>query len=231
MDKKRGFYGRGLKNINIDKITGKLIVIEGNDASGRSTQVELLKNWLEEEGYGVLSTGIKRSSILKNTINEAKKGNLLGRTTLSLLYATDFADQFENIIIPSLKAGMIVLADRYIYTLMARDIIRGAKKEWVKELFSFALIPDLTFYLQIEPEYLLGRAFKKYGQLDYWESGMDLSLSNDMLESFQKYQSLLKKELDIMAVEHEFKIIDGKKDIMIIQNILRNDISQLLNLI
>ncbi|MGB9679930.1 MAG: dTMP kinase [Thermoanaerobacteraceae bacterium] len=231
MDKKRGFYGRGLKNINIDKITGKLIVIEGNDASGRSTQVELLKNWLEKEGYGVLSTGIKRSSILKNTINEAKKGNLLGRTTLSLLYATDFADQFENIIIPSLKAGMIVLADRYIYTLMARDIIRGAKKEWVKELFSFALIPDLTFYLQIEPEYLLGRAFKKYGQLDYWESGMDLSLSNDMLESFQKYQSLLKKELDIMAVEHGFKIIDGKKDIMIIQNILRNDISQLLNLI
>ncbi|QSZ27098.1 dTMP kinase [Aceticella autotrophica] len=223
------FYGKGLANINADELIGKLIVIEGADGSGRSTQVEYLKLWLEREGYAVLNTGLKRSSILGDTIDEAKKGNVLGKTTLALLYATDFADQFENIIIPALKAGIIVLVDRYIFTLMARDIVRGAKREWVKEVFSFALVPDLIFYLQLEPEYLLGRAFKKRGQLDYWESGMDLDISRDMFESFHKYQGLLKKEFDTMAQEYNFKIIDAKQDIMSIQEILRKDIMEFLN--
>lgn len=222
------FYGAGLPYLHDEPYTGKLIVIEGADCSGRSTQTLLLKQWLEFNGHSVLNTGIKRSDLVSSVIDEAKEGNVLGKTTLSLLYATDFADQLENKIIPALRAGFIVLADRYIFTLMARDAIRGADSDWLDELFGFALVPDMTFYLQLPPEVLLHRHFQKRGYLDYWESGMDLSLSTDMFESFHRYQTMCNQEFDDLVQEYNFITIDGTKPISDVQQILRGHINTLL---
>ena len=222
------FYGAGLPYLHDEPYTGKLIVIEGADCSGRSTQTLLLKQWLEFNGHSVLNTGIKRSDLVSGVIDRAKEGNVLGKTTLSLLYATDFADQLENKIIPALRAGFIVLADRYIFTLMARDAIRGADPDWLEELFGFALVPDMTFYLQLPPEVLLHRHFQKRGFLDYWESGMDLSLSTDMFESFHRYQTMCNQEFDELAQEYNFITIDGTKPIADVQQILRRHIETLL---
>jgi len=215
------FYGVGLPYLKNKKLPGKLIVIEGADGSGRSTQIAMLKDYLEAEGYAVLDTGLKRSNLVAGVIDRAKKGNILGKTTLTLLYCTDFADQLENKIIPSLAAGHIVLADRYIFTLIARDIVRGAKKEWLKKLLGFAIVPDIVFYLQANPEILLHRAFAKYGKLDYWESGMDVHLSTDIIKSFLKYHALLKKEFDYMADEYGFFVLNGEENIFQIQNQMR----------
>jgi dTMP kinase len=176
----------------------------------------------------VLDTGLKRSTLVGNVIDEAKKGNILGKTTLSLLYSTDFADQLENKIIPALSAGYIVLADRYIFTLMARDIVRGASKEWLVKLFGFALVPDMVFYINLDPETLLHRAFSKYGHLDYWESGMDTHLSGDMLESFKKYHLLLRKEYEEMSKEYDFIILNGKENADKMQSELRKKVGDFL---
>lgn len=224
------FFGKGLPYLTLNNLPGKLIVIEGPDCSGRSTQIALLKKWLETKGHAVLDTGLKRSTLVADVIEEAKKGNILGKTTLSLLYSTDFADQLENKIIPALSAGFMVLADRYIFTLMARDIVRGASKEWLIKLFGFALIPDLTFYINLDPETLLHRAFSKYGHLDFWESGMDILLSNDMLESFQKYHLLLKKEYELLAKDYGFIVINGNNSVDKIQSKIRNRIEEYLDL-
>jgi dTMP kinase len=147
---------------------------------------------------------------------------------MSLLYATDLADQLENKIIPALKAGFVVLADRYIFTLMVRDLARGADKQWLKELFGFALVPDLVFYLSVEPDTLLHRALVKYGSLDYWESGMDICLSSDMFDSFLKYQARLKGEFDELAGEYGFGVVDGEKNPDDIQAYLREKIGEIL---
>ncbi|MCX7920778.1 MAG: dTMP kinase [Clostridia bacterium] len=226
--KEKLFYEKGLPYLTLNDFPGKLIVIEGPDCSGRSTHISMLKNWLEAKGHAVLDTGLKRSTLVGNVISEAKKGNILGKTTLSLLYCTDFADQLENKIIPALSAGYIVLADRYIFTLMARDIVRGASKEWLKKLFGFALIPDMIFYLNLDPEILLHRSFAKYGRLDYWESGMDTHLSGDMFESFKKYHSLLKLEYEEMAKEYDFVNINGKDNVDKVQAQIRKRISEYL---
>src|SRR5579863_713733 len=170
-------YGTPLPGMPREALHGRLIVLEGADGSGRTTEVELLKEWLEVEGHPVVDTGLRRSSLLSQEIEEAKKGNTLSATTLALLYSADFADQLENKILPSLAAGSTVLADRYIYTLMARAVVRGATREWASKLYGFAVVPDLTIFLDARPEILLHRAIGRYGSLDYWESGMDLSLS------------------------------------------------------
>lgn len=222
------FYGTGLPYLTLGDFPGKLIVIEGPDCSGRSTHITLLKDWLEAKGHAVLNTGLKRSTLVGNVIMEAKQGNILGKTTLSLLYCTDFADQLENKIIPALSSGYIVLADRYIFTLMARDIVRGASKEWLKELFGFALIPDMIFYLNLDPDTLLHRTFAKYGHLDYWESGMDIQLSSDMFESFKKYHTLLKREYDELSAEYNFIRIHAKDSVDKVQSQLRKQISDFL---
>lgn len=205
----RSHYGTSLPNTDYTELSGKLIVIEGPDCSGRSTHIQLLKDWLEASGYPVLCTGLKRSGLMGSLIAKAKKGNILGSKTLSLMYATDFADQLENKIIPALRSGYIVLADRYIFTLMARDLVRGSDREWLRELYSFALVPDLIFYMDVDSKTLLHRAFQKYGQLDYWESGMDLGLSNDMFESYTLYNRMLKKEFEQLAGEYGFIIINA----------------------
>lgn len=226
--KEKTFYGKGLPYLTLNNHPGKLIVIEGPDCSGRSTHISLLRDWLESKGHAVLDTGLKRSTLVGNVIMEAKKGNILGKTTSSLLYCTDFADQLENKIIPALNAGYIVLADRYIFTLMARDVLRGASKEWLRELFGFALKPDMIFYLSVDPDILLHRAFVKYGHLDYWESGMDIYLSSDMFDSFKKYQNMLKKEYEYMATEYNFLTVDGKESIDRVQAQFRKMVGELL---
>jgi dTMP kinase len=204
-------YGTRLPGLPPGTLGGKLIVIEGADGSGRSTEVALLKEGLEVEGHAVVDTGLRRSTLVSEEIDKAKQGHTLGATTLALLYAADFADQLENKIVPALSAGSTVLADRYIYTLMARAIVRGASREWARRLYGFSFRPDLTIFLDARPEILLHRAIGKYGSLDYWESGMDLCLSRDLFESFFLYQDRLAREFEWMTREYGFHVVDANR--------------------
>lgn len=209
--KPRQFYGHGIPGIDPEKLGGKLIVVEGPDGSGRSTQIARLVQWLEGEGHMTVQVGLKRSTLVSEELEKAKQGNILSHTTLSLFYATDFADQLENIILPALKAGVMVLADRYIYTLMVRDIVRGMDEQWVKNVYGIALEPDIVFYLNVSPEELVQRTFSKNHILDYWESGMDLGLSRDMFDSFMKYQALVAKEYKRLEEPYGFTTVDGHR--------------------
>lgn len=207
------FYGEGLPGVDPAHLGGKLIVIEGADGSGRSTQMDLLKDCLEGQGHATVNVGLRRSSLVSEELNEAKQGNVLGEITRSLFYATDFADQLENRIIPALKAGFIVLADRYIYTLMARDIVRGADRDWVRGLYGLALVPDLVIYLRVSPAQLVERNFRKNATLDYWEAGMDLGLSRDIFDSFMRYQKLIQREFSTMQQEYGFHMVNGNRSV------------------
>src|SRR5437879_4775687 len=189
----RSFYGHGIPGVDLAQLAGKLIVVEGADGSGRSTQIAKLVEWLEGGGHATVQVGLKRSTLVSEELEKAKQGNILSRTTFSLFYATDFADQLENTIVPALKAGFVVLSDRYIYTLMARDMLRGMDATWLKNLYGIALVPDAVFYLNVSPEELVQRNFAKSAALDYWESGMDLGLSRDMFDSFVQYQTAMGK--------------------------------------
>lgn len=210
---KRRFYGDGIPGVDREKLAGKLIVIEGADGSGRSTQINRLVEWLEGCGHATIQVGLKRSTLVSEELDRAQEGNILSRTTLSLFYATDFADQLENVILPSLRAGMMVLADRYIYTLMARDLVRGMDGEWLKNLYSIALVPDAVFYLNVSPEELVQRTFQKNHALDFWESGMDVGLSRDMFDSFLKYQTLVEDQFKRLQAVYGFTIIDGHRSV------------------
>lgn len=203
------FYGDGIPGVNPDELTGRLIVIEGADGSGRSTQMELLRDALENKGHATVNVGLRRSTLVSEELQQAKQGNILGEVTRSLFYATDFADQLENRIIPALKAGFIVLADRYIYTLMARDIVRGADRDWVRSLYGMALIPDLVLYVKVSPTQLIERNLSKNATLDYWESGMDLGFSRDSFDSFIRYQRLIQKEFALMQTDYGFITVNG----------------------
>ncbi len=207
----RRFYGHGVPNVDLDRLAGRLIVVEGADGSGRSTQIARLVTWLEGSGHATTQVGLKRSTLVREELEQAKKGNILSRTTLSLFYATDFADQLENIILPSLKAGHIVLADRYIYTLMARDLVRGTDMEWLKNLYSVALVPDAVFYLKLSAETLVQRNFAKDFALDYWESGMDLGLSRDMFDSFMRYQAKMARQFERLQKIYGFHVVNGDR--------------------
>ncbi len=207
----RRFYGHGLPKVDLQKLAGRLIVVEGADGSGRSTQIEMLTRWLEGAGHATVQVGLKRSTLVSEELDQAKKGNILSRSTLSLFYATDFADQLENSILPALKAGFIVLADRYIYTLMARDLVRGMNARWLENLYGMALVPDAVFYLRVSPEILVQRNFAKDFALDFWESGMDLGLTRDMFDSFLKYQGLMAAQFEQLQATYGFDIIDGDR--------------------
>lgn len=208
---KRRFYGDGIPGADLEKLAGKLIVIEGADGSGRSTQINRLVEWLEGCGHATIQVGLKRSTLVSEELDRAQHGNVLSRTTLSLFYATDCADQLENVILPSLRAGRMVLADRYIYTLMVRDLVRGMDEEWLKNLYGMALVPDAVFYLNVSPEELVQRTFQKNLALDYWESGMDLGLSRDMFDSFLQYQTLAESQFKRLQSLYGFTIIDGHR--------------------
>jgi dTMP kinase len=224
----RRFYGYGLPNVELDKLTGKLIVVEGGDGSGRSTQIAELVNWLEGSGHATVRVGLKHSALVSEELEKAQQGNILSHTTLSLFYATDFADQFENTILPGLRAGFIVLCDRYIYTLMARDMVRGMDDVWLKNLYGIALEPDAVFYLEVPPEELVQRTLAKYAGLDYWESGMDLGLSRDMFDSFLKYQALMQKAFKRLQSVYGFTIIDANRPASDINLDLQKRISAVL---
>ena len=224
----KAFYGHGLPNLNVGRLRGSLIVIEGTDGVGRSTQIEELIPWLELQGYPVTNTGWTRSTLLSQTINDAKAGHALTVTTFSLLYAADFADRLENNVVPALRAGFIVIADRYMYTAFARNAVMGADRQWTRDLFGCALIPDLVLYLRIDAEHLIPRVLEGKG-MDYWESGMHLALGSDIFDSFVRYQTRLIREYNRLAREFHFTTVDARKPIDRIQGDLRRHISAYLD--
>ena len=207
----RCFFGAGIPHTDLEALSGKLVVIEGADGSGRSTQMAMLKEWLEAEGFGTVDVGLARSTLVSGQLENARAGNVLGRTTNALFYATDFADQLENRIIPALAAGFIVLADRYVYTLMAREIVRGAEPGWVENLYGIALVPDIVFYLKVTPRNLVERNFRKNSELDFWESGMDIGLSPDRFDSFVRYQTLMQRTFARMHDTYDFHVVNGNR--------------------
>jgi len=221
------WYGRGLPYLSIDDYPGKLIAIEGTDGVGRSTQIAMLREWLEIQGYGVVETGWARSALMEKTIELAKSSNTLNKLTFTLLYATDFADRLEKEIIPALKAGFIVLADRYIFTALARAQVRGLDRQWNRNLYGFAIAPHLVFYLRIDVDTLVRRVLDE-GGMDYWESGMDLKAGDSIYDNFRTYQRALLKEYQSMADEFGFRVVDGKKSIAAIQTELRRQIGEFL---
>ena len=224
----RETYGAPLPGMNLAELPGKLIVIEGTDGVGRSTQIRLLRPWLEQQGHAVLDTAIKRSELAGKGIQQAKEGHTLGRITLSLFYATDFADRLEHEIVPALRAGFVVLTDRYIYSLMARAIVRGAEARWIRNVYGFALKPDATFYLRIGVDDLIPRVVFSRG-FDYWESGMDIHPSEDMYDSFRKYQAELLTEFERLAKEYNFEIIDASPDPRSVFEHLRAGVARVLS--
>ena len=226
--KPRRFYGPGIPNVDLDKLAGKLIVVEGADGSGRSTQIARLVSWLEGCGHATVQVGLRRSTLVSEELDRAKSGNILSHTTLSLFYATDFADQMENIILPALRAGFMVLADRYIYTLMVRDLVRGMNEAWLQNLYGIALVPDAVFYLNVSPEELVQRTFAKNRALDYWESGMDLGLSQDMFDSFLKYQALVHKQFQRLQATYGFTIVNGNRSVEALSKELQKKIEAIL---
>jgi dTMP kinase len=213
--------------VDISELQGKLIVIEGPDAVGRSTQIALLRQWLEKEGHAVLDTGMARSALAGKGIQMAKEGNTLGRVTMTLFYTTDFADRLENEIIPALRAGFVVLIDRYIFSIMARAIARGEERRWIEQVTGFGLAPHAVYYLRAEVDHLVSRVVLGRGAFDYWESGMDLRFGPDMYESFVRYQTRLIKALDSMVEPYDFTVIDAGQPIDRIFRELQRHITQL----
>jgi len=221
------FYGAGLPYVGMETYPGKIIAIEGTDGVGRSTQIRLLREWLEVQGYGVIETGWTRSVLMQPTIDLAKASNTLNKLTFVLLYATDFADRLEKEIIPALKAGFIVLADRYIYTALARARVRGVDRAYLRSLYGFAIAPHLVFYLKLDVDALIRRVLR-WGGMDYWESGMDMKLADDIYESFRTYQGKLLREYSALGEEFGFRTLDARQGIDRIQEELRSQIGAFL---
>jgi dTMP kinase len=206
------FYGAGFPYKPVSSLPGKLIVLEGTDGVGRSSQIALVRRWLEDEGYAVSDTGLRRSPLTQPGLDAAKQGHTLGPMTMSLFYATDFADRIETQIIPALKAGFIVLSDRYFYSVIARDVVRGADPKWARKVYGFALVPDLVIYLKASIPTLVSRIVHGRG-FDYWEAGMDIRCADNLFDSFKAYQSQLIDQLEIMAHEYSFVTVDANRSI------------------
>jgi len=223
----RRYFGHGLPYCDVKDLTGTLITLEGTDGVGRSTQVQLLKGWLEVQGYGVMETGWTRSELMSETIGAAKAGHNLNQLTFSLLYATDFADRLEKLVIPALRSGFVVLADRYMYTAFARSVVRGADPAWIRSVFGFAIVPDLVLHLKITVDDLIPRVLRGRG-MDYWESGMDMHLGSDPYESFRNYQGRLIREYNRMSREFGFINLDATLPIDAIQEKIRTRVKAIL---
>ncbi len=207
------YYWVPIPNLQIEEeYSGKLIVLEGTDGVGRSTQTRLLRNWLESSGLAVYDTGLTRGRLAGRHIQEAKEGHTMGRQTQCLFYATDFADRLENEIVPALRAGYVVLTDRYIYSLMARAVVRGMHRDWLHKLYGFAIKPDLILYLDVSIDQLLPRVLAS-GGFDYWESGADLLHGDDLYEDFIRYQGSLLEEFRYMSDEYGFTVVDANRPI------------------
>lgn len=204
------YYGAGLPYKKITKFPGKLIVLEGTDGVGRSTQIELLRTWLEKSGYAVSDTGLRRSPLTQPGLNEARRGTNLTPLTISLFYATDFADRLENQIIPALKAGFFVLSDRYFHSIVARDVVRGINPQWARNIYGFAIIPDIILYLKADINTLITRIVHGRG-FNYWEAGMDILDQDNLFDSFCQYQTCMITQFDQMVEEYDFQIIDANR--------------------
>jgi dTMP kinase len=224
------FYGAPMPGITAEELSGSLIVIEGTDGSGRSTQISLLTEWLESEGFAVQTMGLRRSFLVGEDIDALLAENAVTRMTLALMYGTDFFDQLERRILPALRSGLIVLADRYIFTLIARSAVRGISRDYLHGLYEMALRPDLTFWLSVRPEVAFDREFKKSHSISYWESGRDLSLSNDLFQSFIRYQSMVQKEFEYLSKRHYFVEIDGERSVAEVNAALRKRIARQLGI-
>jgi dTMP kinase len=193
--------------------SGKLIAVEGLDGSGKSTQIYLVKRWLEIEGYRVFFTQWNSSVLVKKSTTKGKRSQLLTPTTFSLIHATDFADRYERQILPLLRAGYIVLADRYIYTALVRDTVRGVDPEWVSRLYSFAVHPDLTFYFKVPLETSLQRILEGRPALKHHEAGLDMAWSPDPYESFRIFQGKVLEQYEQLLEPFRFMVIDATKEI------------------
>jgi dTMP kinase len=207
---------------------GKLIIVEGIDGSGKSTQIHLLEKWLAYKGVSVFKSEWNSSDMVKEITSKGKKKGLLTPTTFSLLHATDFADRYERNISPLLRAGHFVLADRYVYTAFARDIVRGCNPEWVKKVYDFAIKPDVAFYFRVPVDIAVDRILIGRPKLKYYEAGMDMNLSNDVYESYRIFQGRIIEQYDALAEREGFTVIDGTLNIEEQQNIVRKKIFPLL---
>src|SRR5947199_1031259 len=224
------FFGEPLVGVDPSEITGNLIVIEGMDGSGRSTQIALLQEWLESEGFAVQTSGLRRSNLVGRDIDELLAKNAATRLTLALMYATDFFDQMEHRILPALRSGTVVLADRFIFTLIARGVVRGINRDYLGGLYAMSLRPHLTFWLNVRPETAFGREFKKAQAISYWEAGRDMSLSHDLYWSFIRYQTMIKREFEVMAKRHNFLELDGEASVSTVNKQLRQRIAEQLGI-
>ncbi len=207
-----------------DKIPGKLIVVEGIDGSGKSTQLRLLEKWLRYNGFEVFLTEWNSSDMVKSITSKGKKKENLTPTTFSLLHATDFADRFERNILPLLRAGYFVLADRYIYTAYARDVTRGCNPNWVRKVYDFAIKPDIAFYFRVPLDTAMDRILSGRPRLKFYEAGMDLNLSKDLYESFRIFQSRIVSQYEEMHQREGFTIIDATAQIQEQQKIMREKV-------
>lgn len=224
------FFGEPLVGFDPAEITGTLVVIEGMDGSGRSTQITLLQEWLESEGFAVQTSGLRRSNLVGSDIDQLLAKNAVTRLTLALMYATDFFDQVEHRILPALRSGTVVLADRFIFTLIARGVVRGINRDYMSGLYAMALRPHLTFWLNVRPETAFGREFKKAQAISYWEAGRDMSLSHDLYWSFIRYQTMIKREFEVMAKRHNFIELDGEASVAAVNKQLRQRIGEQLGI-
>ena len=207
---------------------GRLLVFEGLDGSGKSTQAALIGKWLAAQGYRVFSTEWNSSELVSSVIKRGKKKGLLTPTTFSLLHATDFADRFERRILPPLRAGYLVVCDRYAHTAFVRDAARGCDPDWVRTIYSFAPRPDLAFYFRVPVATTLKRKLASRQKISYYEAGMDLGLSDDLEESYEKFQSRLKREYERIAQDDRFTVIDSSRPVEEIQRALRDQIRPIL---
>jgi dTMP kinase len=221
------WYGDGVPGVSLADLTGWLIVVEGTDGVGRTTHINLLREHLERLGYAVAETGFTRSDLASRGIRRAKQGNTLGSNAYNLFYATDLADRLEHQVLPALRAGFVMLTDRYTYSLIARAVVRGADSDWIRQVYSFALKPDAVFYLRIDVADLVPRAVAS-GGFDYWESGMDIPMGPDLFESFVNYQRRLIAELDQLSRDYEFDTIDATQSVEDIDAYLTQKVSALL---
>lgn len=218
------FFGEGLPYLDTSSCNGTLITIEGTDGVGRTTQMGMLREWLELQGYGVIETGWTRSQLVGETITQAKSLRMLNKYTYALLYAADFADRLEKEIIPALKSGFVVLSDRYVFTAWARDLVRGVDPDWARELYGFAPRPDLVIYLKLDLQTLVRRAVSR-GSIDWFESGMDMALGDDLYDSFKRYQTRLLKEYNRMDQEFGFHTVSARGKPERIQGKIREVVS------
>lgn len=238
MIRKRVVNEVGTRSLRLDQMKtfaelgfpGRLIAVEGIDGSGKSTQIYLLKRWLEQQGLKVFFSEWNSSELVKSATSKGKKTNLLTPTTFCLIHATDFADRYERQLVPLLRAGYLVLCDRYVFTAFARDVVRGCKPEWVRGIYDFAALPDLTFFFKARLEVSLQRILDGRPQLKYFEAGMDLRLSTDPYESFRIFQGRLLEQYLAMSAEFRFHQLDANQTVEEQQSVVRQLVADRIKL-